>query len=233
MIPLIVIRPQPGCEATLASARALGFEAHGHPLFAIRPVAWQAPPRESFDALLIGSANALRMGGAALAVYRGLPTYAVGEATAQAARAVGLDVVLSGRGSLQSVLGGLDPTHRRLLRLAGQERVVLAPPPGISIAERVVYASVPQPLPPELARLLEQPALVLVHSAEAARHFAALCPRRDRIAIAALGPRVAAAAGQGWRAIETAAMPEDAALLALAARMCQDGLGSGQGYDTT
>ena len=65
MTPLFVLRSQPGCDATVRTARDLGLDAHGYPLFAVRPLDWQAPPVENFDALLIGSANALRHGGSA------------------------------------------------------------------------------------------------------------------------------------------------------------------------
>jgi uroporphyrinogen-III synthase len=225
MIPLIVIRPQPGCDATVAMARELGLDAQGFPLFAVRPLAWEAPPRESFDALLIGSANALRHGGEALAGWRGAPVYAVGDTSAEAARAVGFHVVAAGEGGLQALLGAVRPDHRRLLRLAGRERVQLAPPANVTIAERIVYASEALPIPAELQKLLLQPSVVLLHSAEAARHFAGECdarsiPRRA-IALAALGPRIAAAAGQDWASVAAAAKPGDHALLELAREMCQ------------
>ena len=225
MIPLIIIRAQQGCDATLAAARGLGLNAFGFPLFAIRPLAWDAPPRDSFDALLIGSANALRHGGGALADWRGAPAYAVGETTAEAARAAGLDVIATGEGGLQALLGTLKPDHRRLLRLAGQKRVALAAPPGVILSERIVYASEAQPMPAVLAAMLKKPCVVLLHSAEAAHHFAGQCdthaiPRR-RIALAALGPRIAAAVGDGWAAVTAAVMPHDHALLELAGEMCQ------------
>jgi len=226
MTPLIVIRPQPGCDTSVAAARALGLDAHGFPLFAVRALDWTPPVPDSFDALLIGSANALRHGGAALAAWRGKPAYAVGRTTAEAARAAGLDVIATGHGGLQAMLAGLAPDHRRLLRLAGRERVDLTAPTGTTIDERVLYASEPQPLPPELAALLADGAVVLLHSGEAARHFAALCEAhgldRARIALAAIGPRVAAAAGQGWAALAAAPSPDDDALLALANQMCQE-----------
>lgn len=229
MTPVAVIRPQPGCDATLTAARALGLEAHGFPLFEVGPMTWEPPPADTFDAILLGSANALRHAGPALAAYAGKPAYAVGETTAQAAQAAGLKVAIVGKGGLEAVIPQLDPAHCRLLRLSGRERTQLVPPPGVSIEERVVYASDPLPLPEGLEGLLGNPALVLLHSAEAARHFAALCSERriarSRIALAALGPRIAAAAGQGWAALRAAATPDDAALLALAQEMCQERLG--------
>lgn len=231
MMPLAVIRPQPGCDATTGAARALGFEAHGFPLFAVRPVGWKAPAAETVDALLVGSANAFRHGGEALAAFRDKPVYAVGETTAAAAREAGFAIAFTGRGGLQATLAALDPAHRRLLRLAGRERVELEAPAGVIIDERVVYASEALPLPAGLAALLERPLLVLLHSAEAARHFAALYPARDQVSLACIGPRVAAAAGEGWHRVESAATPEDAALLALAARMCQDEPGFSEGHD--
>ena len=78
----------------------------------------------------------------------------------------------------------------------------------------------------ELAALLRQPAIVAVHSAEAARHLTAQCVAngisRARLRLAALGSRIAAAAGDGWGEVATAALSTDAALLALARQMCQD-----------
>ena len=209
MIPLAVVRPQPGCDATVAAARRLGLDAHGFPLFAVRAIAWESPAPGSFDAVLIGSATALRHGGAGLEVLRGRPAYAVGKTTAEAARLAGLDVIATGEGGLQAVLNGVRPEHARLLRLAGRERVELVPPPGVSLIERVVYASEPQPLPAGLAQVLAGRAVVLLHSGEAARHFAELCTAhaidRSRIALATIGPRVSEAAQNGWAALETAA----------------------------
>jgi uroporphyrinogen-III synthase len=222
--PLIVIRPQPGCDATVETARALGLETHGFPLFEVRPVDWDPPAPESFDAIVLGSANAPRHAGPALDAYAGKPTYAVGAVTAEVAREAGLDVMVTGVGGLKAVLSELSPEHRRLLRLAGRERTMLVPPPPVSMQERVVYASEPLPLPSELRALLRRPALVLLHSAEAAHRFAALCDEhhvdRSKVALAALGPRVARAAGSGWAALRAATAPSDAAMLALAQEMC-------------
>lgn len=230
MTPVIVIRPQPGCDATVEAARARGLDAHGFPLFEVHAVHWDPPAPESFDAIVLGSANAPRHAGPALAAYAGKPAYAVGAVTAEVARGAGLDVVAVGTGGLKAVMDQLAPEHRRLLRLAGRERTMLIPPAPVSMQERIVYASEPLPLSDALRTLLRGPALVLLHSAEAAHHFAALCDAnhvdRANIAIAALGPRVSRAAGDGWAALQAAAAPNDAAMLALAQEMCQDRPGS-------
>ena len=237
MTPVIVIRPQPGCDATVAAAQQRGLDAHGFPLFRVAATIWQAPAPDSFDALLIGSANALRLGGAALASYAGKPAYVVGMATARIARDAGLNVVCTGSGGLQAALANVQPGHARLLRLSGRERLELATPLGCTIAERIVYASNPQAMPTPLRELLsragERQALVLLHSAEAARHFAQQCAvhhlARNKIVLAAMGPRIADAAGAGWARIATAPKPDDGVLLALVDEMCQTGDGLKQG----
>ena len=220
MKPLIILRPEPGNSASLAAARALGLEAFGAPLFAIQPV--QSPqPVGPFDAILAGSANAFRHGGATLTGLKHLPVYAVGETTAQAARAVGFAVAATGVGGLQAVLDDLPPDVARLLRLAGRERVSLMPPRGVTLAEQVVYAAEPLPLPPALMEHFTKPCVIALHSAEAARHFARLVPDRAYLSLVCIGQRVAAAAGPGWAEVRCAATPDDPALLALAAAMCQ------------
>lgn len=230
MIPLIVIRPQPSCDATLAEARKLGFTAFGFPLFVVKGVAWDPPDPDQVDALLIGSANALRHGGAALSAFRGKPAYAVGKTTAEAARAAELDVIAVGEGGLQSVLDSVLARHRHLLRLAGKRRTVLEPPEGTSIEERIVYASEPLPMPTELVAMLRQPAVVLLHSAEAARHFAEQCDAhgidRSGVSLVAIAPRVADAAGEGWESVAVAETPANNAMLALALHMCERPRGS-------
>lgn len=244
--PFITIRPEPGCSATLDAARAMGMDARGFPMFTITPQDWTAPDPASIDALLIGSANALRHCGPQIAAFAGMPAYAVGETTARASRAVGLDVITAGGRGLQPVLNRIEPQHRRLLRLAGQERIALSIPPGATMAECVVYAAEAQPMPAPLADMLAQrradaPAIVALHSAQAARHFAAECQRlglpRAAIALVVIGPRVARAAREGgngdtasgtggWAALACADRPEEAALLAQAIVLCQSDFGS-------
>lgn len=229
MIPLIVIRPRPGDTATVAAAAALGLDARAYPLFEVGPVAWDTPDPETVDALLIGSANAVRHGGPGLARFLGKPAYVVGPATAEVCRAAGLAVAATGRGTLGGVVAGITGP-RRLLRLAGREHVAVTPPPGVELVVRVVYASDPLPMPRELADMLRAPAVVALHSASAAEHFAIECDRlaldRGRIALTTIGPRVTAAAGTGWARIATAASPDDAALLAQARQLCQNRDGS-------
>jgi uroporphyrinogen-III synthase len=114
----------------------------------------------------------------------------------------------------------------RYLRLAGEDRVPLTPPPGVEVIDAVVYAALALPLAQAAIDLIRrEPVLALLHSAQAARHFADQCVgldlARDTIAIACLAPRIAQAAGENWQAVAIAPRPLDEALLPLAQQMCQ------------
>ncbi|MFM7404923.1 MAG: uroporphyrinogen-III synthase [Erythrobacter sp.] len=216
---LLALRPEPGLSATLAKARAMGLTITGNALSEIRPLLWECPDPALFEGLLIGSANAILHGGPALAHLIDKPVYAVGEATAEAARAAGFTVAMTGSGGLQGVLDAIAPPCH-LLRIAGEEHVPLTPPAGVTFAEVIAYRSVTLRLDPAMPVLAGEDVLVLLHSAATASHFAAECDRlrlpRATISLAALGPRIAAAAGEGWAALHTAARPDEASLLQLA-----------------
>jgi uroporphyrinogen-III synthase len=221
----LALRPEPGLSATLAKARALGLAITGLALSEIRATQWDCPDPSGFDGLLIGSANAILQGGAHLARLTDKPVYAVGEATAAAARAAGFRVAMVGSGGLQGVLDAIaGPCH--LLRIAGEQHVPLVPPAGVTFDTVIAYRNVMLALDPVAPLLAAGDALVLLHSAATASHFAAECDRlglpRETVALAALGPRIAEAAEAGWRAVHTAPRPDEAALLALAAQLCQD-----------
>ena len=220
---ILVVRPEPGLGATLAAAKEMGLNAVGYPLFEIRPVSWECPDPAHVDALLIGSANALRHGGQNIAKLTDKPVHAVGKATAEAAEAAEFAVASTGAGGLQNVLDRV-PAGTKLLRLAGAEHVPLEPPQGVSVETRIVYEAVPMELPEPLRALQELGLTVLLHSAAAARQFDAEARRmalhRRRISLIAIGPRVAEAAGTGWADIHVCESPNDAAMLELAQAMC-------------
>ena len=231
---IFVLRSEPGLSATAGQARALGMKVVAEPLAEVRPVEWMPPADDSFDALLFGSANALRHGGEALQHWRGRDAYVVGETTAEAACEAGFDVLRTGSGGLQALLDDLPPTvsHTgsnegktlRLLRLAGEKRLPLKAPVGVSIQSVTVYRVVHLPIGEALESRLRGGGVALLHSAEAARHFGGECDRlgvdRVGLSIAALSPRIAEAAGDGWRRVASSPTPADGALLELARDMC-------------
>ncbi|RVU07784.1 uroporphyrinogen-III synthase [Novosphingobium umbonatum] len=229
MLPILVMRPEPGASATMALAEQMGLPVVLAPLFQTVALPWDAPAADAFDALLLGSANALRLGGPALAAYRGKPAYCVGDTTARAAEAAGLIVAYSGEGGLQLLLPHIDSRHARLLRLAARDRVTLDLPPEISMEEQICYASQALPMPEKLAAALAAPCIILLHSAEAARHCAAEAHRLGQTLAQAtaitIGPRVSQTCSETgqWGAIITSPKARDADMLALAANLCHNG----------
>jgi len=212
---VLVLRPEPGASATVEKARRKGLDAIAIPLFEIEPVAWQAPDPGGFDALLLTSANAVRMGGDELMKLRGLPVHAVGEATAEAARGAGFDIAAVGDGGVDRLLDSLDP-DLRLLHLCGEDRRDPLKAPQ-SIAPVTVYRAMAIDRPDMSGAI---GAVALVHSPRAARRLAELVDGRGSIVIAAISPAAAEAAGGGWQQVECADVPNDEAVLALAARLC-------------
>jgi uroporphyrinogen-III synthase len=214
LTPLLVLRPEPGNSATAARARALGLDVRQSPLFDIVALPWNAPDPDSFDLLLLTSANAVRAGGSELARLGARDVMAVGAATAAAARDAGLRVVLSGDRGVDDLLARV--THgARLLHLAGADHH--RPATGHNIATIAVYRAMPTEVVLPAGR-----SVALVHSARAGARLAELAPDRSEITIAALSPQVAAACGGGWAGVHVAPQVADGALLALAARLCQE-----------
>lgn len=214
---VLVLRPEPGASATVDRARALGLDAVSIPLFEVEPVGWQAPDASGFDGLLLTSANAVRCGGEALQRLRGLKVYAVGQATAEAARDGGFDIAASGDSGVERLLGSIEPDER-LLHPCGEDRHAIddARQP---ITQVVVYRAKPAQAP-DLSVAVGS--VALLHSPRAARRFAELVDDRGSIAIAAISTAAAKAAGSGWKSVDIADEPADAALLALAARLCNN-----------
>lgn len=217
MRPLVLLRPEPGLTASAERARALGLDVIERPLFAVEPIDWTAHDPAEFDALLLTSANAVLHAGPGLDDYRKLPVHAVGGRTAQAARAAGLAIASEGERGVEALFAAL-PGANRLLHLGGADRVE-ADPGANRVTEVTVYraAQLDDPNLPPLAGHV-----VAVHSPRAGRRLADVAGADPDAAIAAISHSAAAACGAGWERVEVAEAPTDAALLALAARLCQD-----------
>lgn len=214
MTRLLVLRPQPGADATVERARAMGLDAVAVPLFDVEPVAWEAPEAGSFDGLLLTSANAVRLGGEGLKALRGLKTYAVGEATAKDAREAGFDVAATGDSGVDRLLGSIEP-DLKLLHLCGADRRE-PEKPRQQITAITVYCA--RPVEADLSAAKDN--VALIHSPRAGRRFAELVGERESVTIVATSEAAAEATGDGWRHVEVAPQPNDDALLALAAGLC-------------
>jgi len=225
--PLLILRPEPGASMTAKRAFDEGWRPIVAPLFRIEPIAWQAPPATNYDALFATSANGVRQSGKAIGAYHALPAYAVGDATARALKAAGFTDIRTGRGDAALMLDMASENGvARALHLAGEDYKDVGHD-AIGIDRRIVYrsAAVSSLNEKAAAALREGVGVALLHSGRAAEHFAALCdgariPRRQ-VRVAALAPAILESAGPGWRATIAAEKPDDAALLAAAARLCQ------------
>jgi uroporphyrinogen-III synthase len=213
MRQLLLLRPEPGLSASAERARAMGLEVIECPLFRIQPVVWEAPDPDRYDALLLTSANAVRHGGDQLDALKSLPVHAVGEATAEAARAAGFRIVAVGSGDAVDLLESI-PRTTKLLHVAGEGHRHVG---DRAIQHRIAYRSVP----------IEEPGLkslsglvIAVHSPRAGKRLAELASSRGATMIAAISMKAANACSDGWERIEVAERPDDKSLLALAAMLC-------------
>ena len=220
---ILVLRPQPGADETALRAQALGLTAIVAPLFGVGPLEWEAPDPAGFDAVMLTSANAARHAGDALTSFTGLPCYALGEATAAAAREAGFADIRVGPSDGAALLEMMDMHGvTAAFHPCGLDRTELGES-EVRQVEIPVYAAEPvRRLPPEAAAAVREGALVLLHSPRASALFAELYDGdRANVDLAAISAATAAAAGGGWRSVEIATAPRDQALLELATKLCK------------
>ena len=223
---LLILRPQPGADATAARAAEMGLEATVAPIFHLRPVDWKAPDASEVDSILLTSANACRLGGEQVSRFMSLPCYAVGEATADAARSAGFREIRTGpsdgAAALRMMIGD---GAERPLHLCGRDHIPLD---SDRILRRIVYAAEEaSELPAAAIGAVRHGAVALLHSRRAASLFGKLVDLagldRSRTCLAAISDAAAAPAGLGWRKVAIASSPRGQALLELAAKLCKIG----------
>jgi uroporphyrinogen-III synthase len=202
------------------------------PLLEVRAVADAVIDLTDVSAIAFTSANAVAAY-AALCGERQLRAFAVGDATAAAARAIGFRTVLSAQGDVQALAAALAARRRELtgpiLFPAAAEPAQDLPGAladvGLACRSVVVYGTVE--VRPSASLIAHLPELggVLVHSAKAARVLATLLedhPAPHLIGYC-LSPQAARPlASGGLAAVLSAAAPNEAALLALLPRSRSD-----------
>lgn len=234
---VLITRPQPGAAETAGRLRGLGYEPIVLPLTEIKglPIE-QIPSPTGIDAVAVTSANALRHApGELIAAFLAKTCFAVGGATATAAREAGFTTVTAGPGDaagLVPIMLGALPARAHVLQLCGRVRVGgLAEglrAGGMAITELEIYDAPRIPYAPEtiLARLNDRaPDAALIHSANAASRLAELAalpqiaPLFARTLFFCLSPRIGGAlSGIPQEKIFSASAPEEAELLALLRR---------------
>lgn len=238
---VLVTRPREDAAGLVAALKARGHQAILEPLLTISPrdpVDWPVGHARA-QALLVTSANGLRTFAAA-DPSRDLPVYAVGAASAAAAREAGFQAVASAGGNVNDlaalVRDRLDPAGGPLLHpaagtLAGDLQGALAAK-GFEVLRVVLYDARPaDALSPESTRAINDDAIdvVSLFSPRTAATFASLivaadlAPACGRMTALCLSPAVAAeVGGLGWRGVTVAERPELAALLAALDRLAAE-----------
>jgi len=223
---VLVTRPAPGAAASAQALAALGWRAIAAPGLMLASLLLSPPPRRA-QALLVTSAAALRALGPD--APRDLPVFAVGEATAAAARAAGFAKVAAGEGDATALA---DLVRQRLapadgsLWLAvgrgyGRDLAAGLRAAGFAVHRRAVYAAVAARSLPEAARQALQAGEVgaaLFTSPRGAEVIVSLL-RQGGFALAgieaiAISPRVAKTlSGVAWRGLRVATLPTETSLL--------------------
>lgn len=180
------------------------------PLLAIERIAQPAPDLTGVAALAFTSRNGVEAF-AALSDDLSRPVFAVGDATAEAARAAGFASVRSAAGALADLArlleeaepgpilapGALEPSGDLPALLAGRVRVRALP------VYRAVETGAAAPAAFDV---------VLVHSPRAGRAAAALAPFAGQVAVAISDAAAAPLTGAAGLEIRVAARPDEAAL---------------------
>ena len=220
-----ITRAQPGAEATAARVRALGHAPFVAPLLAVRMVEDPQIDLAGVKALAFTSANGLRAFAQACA-DRSLQVFAVGAATAQAAREVGFRRVLSADGDVAALAEGIAARrneiggavlHPGAAELAGDLAGALARA-GVEVRALTLYDTAPTALGPDQVAGLGEVDVALVHSAKGAQALAAVLAvhPQPRLKVLGLSKAVLAPlAGIPLAGLTSAPFPLEAALLNL------------------
>lgn len=223
---VLVTRPEPGAAETATRLAALGWRPILAPalILAPRPMA-RLPPAQ---ALLLPSRAAARA-----VPPSPIPVFAVGEATAEAARERGFPHVVAAEGDAASLMqlcaARLDPAAGPLLLAVGlgysMELAAGLRALGFRVVRRVAYTA-------REASTLPPPAALALHGGETTRAMffsprSAACSLRllgqeglsaalQGVVAIAISPRVAAVLSElPWRSIRTAARPDQDHMLEL------------------
>jgi uroporphyrinogen-III synthase len=229
---LLVTRPLDDAQALAERLAARGHAATVEPLLTIAPDLRAPLDLSGIHALVFTSANGVRAY-ALRSPRRDLPVFAVGAATAAAAREIGFANVASAEGDVaaleETIAARVSPAEGPLLHVAGAvvagDLAGRLAARGYTLRRATLYAAEPAPrLSAAAQAALEGGTLdgVLLFSPRSAAIFVeltaapALRAAVGRLTLFALSPAVAqAAAAAGWRRVVVAPQPDEPALLDL------------------
>jgi uroporphyrinogen-III synthase len=227
-VQVLITRPLADAEELARALEVRGHRALIAPVLTIEPIPDAVPDLEGVQALVLTSANAVP---ALAGTDPGRPVFAVGEATAQAARAAGCSDVRPAAGDAASlarlISADCRPEGGALLHLAGTEvRPGLAEAlaaAGFELRRQAVYRAVAATrLPAPVIEAIRRRAVdaVLLFSPRSAAIFVDLIVRHDlagclgRTEAVCLSAAVAAPCGRlSWARLRVATRPEVEMLL--------------------
>jgi len=188
-----ITRAQPGADATALRVRALGHEPLVVPLLAVRRLEGARVDLDGVAALAFTSANGVRAF-ADLCPDRQLKVFAVGAATAQAAREVGFRKVLSSDGDVAALSEGIAARRAELkgavlhpgaAEPAGDLAGTLAVQ-GVEIRSLSLYDTAPVALAAAELDRVAAADMALLHSPKAAEVLAGILRKRPMPQLRAL-----------------------------------------------
>jgi uroporphyrinogen-III synthase len=227
-----ITRAEPGASATAERVRALGLEPIVEPLIGVRPITDAAIDLRGVCALVFTSANAVAAF-AERSPEREIRVFAVGDATAAAAKTQRFKSVLSAQGDVKALAAALAARRRELTGVvyylaAAEPAVDLTAElteAGLDMRETALYETAPRDLPADFAARLPGIDAVLVHSGKSARLLGQYVKANPAPHLAAFCMSLNAArpiARAGLAAVLCAPVPSEAALL----RLLSDGQGA-------
>lgn len=220
--PVWITRARPGAEATAARVAALGFTPIVDPLLEIAPIE-ASIDLDGVSALAFTSANGVQAF-SGLSSARSLPVFAVGRATALAAREAGFASVASADGDVEDLARRIAAAQPGLVLWAGAQEpagdlVAALNAAGVAARGVAVYATVERTPSNATLALLDQPLTVLLHSPRAARRLSQILSLGPARALRLLCLSEAVAAGlsplAGSSSVACAPRPDETALLSL------------------
>lgn len=220
--PVWITRAQPGAEATGARVAALGFTPVVDPLLEVAPIAGGIDLTD-VSALAFTSANGVQAFSSVSGV-RGLPVFAVGRATASAAREAGFARVSSADGDVADLARLISQALPGPVLWAGAREpagdlVSTLNEAGVPARGVAVYETAERAPSEATLALLHEPLTVLLHSPRAARALARILEVRPSRTLRALCLSEAVAAGlprlDDPSSVACAPRPDETALLSL------------------
>ena len=241
IVRMLVTRPEPDAQATLARLDALGIAATAVPVMVRETLDTSLPPPNGFTAMVLTSANAVRslLDRGVLDQYRHLPVFAVGDRTAREAVEAGFERVSSAAGALQDLINAMTiarvpgPIFYPTGRHQSADLAKALAPLGVMVATAKIYDMVAiDALPPEvLAALGSEIGAVLAYSRRSAEIFATLAAslprdRRSGLALLCLSETVAEPLLEArFSRISLADRPDEDAMMALALAFAREQTG--------